>query len=186
MDWPFLFLATHALKNYVEPELIQLFRASQQLKSICYSLTQCDIFWTPGLHFCFPPEITLLSLQSRGTGGYGSTLAVPLKPPFFLSASVKCLVMSDCHDKRFHFFSCFFPICLIGFFVCSWCFSTQRTKLCPFVVFWVDSPDKSSWPGQTWLNPRTMFHLPMNIPSSARTPPSHQWTEPFLSSRLLT
>ena len=39
-------LAAHALKNFVKLDLIQLFRASQQLKSVFYSLTQCDSFWT--------------------------------------------------------------------------------------------------------------------------------------------
>ena len=152
MDWLFLFLATHALKNHVKPELIQLFRASQQLKSICYSLTQCDNFWAPGLQFCFPPKITLLSLQSRGTGEYGTTPAVPLKPPILLSASIKRPVMSHCHDKRFRFFSCFFPTCFIGVFVCSWCFSTPRTKFCPFVVFaWTPLTNHHGQARHDWL-----------------------------------
>ena len=100
----FLFLATHALKYIRKLELIQLFRESQQLKSVYYNLLS---LWAPDFQFHSPPEITLLSPQSRGTGGCRSAPAVLLKPPFFLSASVKCLIVRDCHDKRLRFLSCF-------------------------------------------------------------------------------
>ena len=56
-----------------------------------------------GLLFRSPPEITIISPQSRGTGGYVSAPAVPLKPPFFLSASVKCLIVRSGS-------LCFYPV----------------------------------------------------------------------------
>ena len=68
--------------------------------------------WAPGLQFRSPPEITLLSPQSRGTGEYGSTPVVPLKPPFFLSDSFTCSTVRDRHDKRLRFFLWFFSTCL--------------------------------------------------------------------------
>ena len=78
-----------------------------------------DSFWARGFQFCSPPEITLLSLQSRCTGGYGSAPAVPLKPFFFLSASDKCRIVSDRHNKRLRFSLSFFTTCFIGVFVFS-------------------------------------------------------------------
>ena len=64
--------------------------------------------WAPGLQLRSPPEITLLSPQSRSTREYGSNPVVPLKPPFFLSDSFTCLTVRDRHDKRLRFFLWFF------------------------------------------------------------------------------
>ena len=60
-----------------------------------------------GLPIPISPDIALLSPQSRGTGKYGSATDVPLKPSFFLSASVTCLIVRDRRDKRLRSFSCF-------------------------------------------------------------------------------
>ena len=116
MDGLLLFLATHAPKYSMKLELFQLFRASQQLKS---KYDSSHSLWAPSLQFRSPSEITSLSSQSRGTGGYGFAPAVPLKPPFFLSAPTKCLIVSYRHDKKLRFFSRFlqFVLSAILFFL---------------------------------------------------------------------
>ena len=52
----------------------------------------------------------LLTSQSRGTGGYGSTPDIPLKSPFSDRA---CLIVHDRHDKRLRFFSRFSRLVLV-------------------------------------------------------------------------
>ena len=82
------------MKYYVNLELIQLFGASQQIKSTFLFHPVSDSLWTTGIQFHSPLETTSLFLQSRGTGGYGSAPAVPLSSYLLQLSVLSCLVIT--------------------------------------------------------------------------------------------
>ena len=109
MDWPFplpSYSCSEITNNIGVNLIVQGIKAGK--KSIYYSLSTYNRLWAPGLQFRASLEITSLSPQFCGTGGYCSAPDIPLKSPFVRSLPSKCLIVRDRHDKRLRIFFRFF------------------------------------------------------------------------------